>query len=300
MSLWLHTILAFMLAALAKEIRVVAAVEFDIDETMNNHVTEVDVNSASGDTVDVTTDTTGGRLTNSSGRQHRSKKDKDGIWTVLAVIGFLIILCGGGIGWCLYLECQPAIRCTRYLLVSALALLTVANFGACTGEYFHWWILPAVVMVNILGPLDALLRFPVVHGFSTLFPWKQISLLVLKAAIYICGDCTSSANKIVLLAALLLDCIAFPLMYLFALPYHEVQEEQSLLARGIVDVDIAVRVGRLIVDSNSRHESALECKRLARASALTVASACPAAGRLLCRLDPHLQSAMRKDKLRSV
>jgi len=74
MSLWLHTILAFMLAALAKEIRVVAAVEFDIDETMNNHVTEVDVNSASGDTVDATIDTTGGRPTNSSGRQHRSKK----------------------------------------------------------------------------------------------------------------------------------------------------------------------------------------------------------------------------------
>lgn len=289
-----------MLAALAKEIRVVAGLEFDTDETMNKRLTEVDVNSASEYTVDATIDAAGGRLTNSSGRQHRSKKDKDVFWTVLAVIILLIILCGGGIGWCLYLECQPAIRCTRCLLVGALVLLTVASFGACSGEHFDWWIFPAVVTVNILGPLDALLRFPVIHGFSTISPWKQISLLVLKAAIYICGDCTTSTNKIALLSALLLDCIAFPLMYLFALPYHEVQEEQSLLARGIVDVDIAVRVGRLIVDSKSRHESALECKRLARASALSVASACPAAGRLLCRLDPHLQSAMRKNKLRSV
>merc|ERR1719277_2953218 len=118
-----------------------------------------------------------------------------------------------------------------------------------TLQCFHWWLFPAMLLLNMCGSLDAVLRFPIVHGFSELFPWKQLLLLFAKAALYCYSDCNVSQNRFPLVAVIALNILGLPLMYLFALPISdECSPRVSSMARDVVDEDVVVRLARFVVD----------------------------------------------------
>lgn len=214
--------------------------------------------------------------------------------TAIAVLCLLFILCGSGITWCLYLECRPETWRTRLVMFIVVLVATTAELGLCAWQVFHWWMFPAILLFNTWGPLDAVMRFPVVHGFDTVFSVKQILVMLAKILCYIFGIQRFSQNRIAFFAMLMLNVIGMPLMYVLALPLDEGACEQAGAARGVVDVDVAIRLVRVVSNPKDRRECALDCKRRARVVAAGVAHVSPTAGRLLCRLDPQLQRVVHK------
>lgn len=212
----------------------------------------------------------------------------------LGVLVILLVLCGSGIGWCLYLECKPGAKPVRFILLVMLGIITFIDILLCVFQYFFWWMLPVTLLINTWGALDATLRFPVVHGVGTAFSCKQMLLLVLRGLTYLVGIQNFAANGVTFVAVIIANVIAAPLMYLLALPLDEMISEQDIAASDVVDVDIAVRAWRIAVDPRSRREFTTECKRRLRLLAASFAEICPPAGQVICYFDPKLRRSIQK------
>lgn len=234
-----------------------------------------------------------GEARSSSSRS--SSKDKDGpTRAAIATLCFLFLLCGGGIGWCLYLESRPDMWRTRFAMYVVLALSTVFELALCARAVFVWWMWPVILVMNSWGALDAILRFPVLHGFDTMFALKQVVLLVVRVGLYIYGLSSFSDNRIVFFAALMLNILGLPLMYVLALPLDDTACEQAGAARMVVDVDIFVRIGRAVLDPKERRECMLHCSHRARQMVAGAARRSSLLSQAACRLDPQMRKVLQK------
>jgi hypothetical protein len=117
----------------------------------------------------------------------------------------------------------------------------------------QWWMAPALALANAWGPLDAVLRYPVVHDMDSIFAMKQLMLLCGKLALFPFGfaDLLGSLRTLALLWSL--DFVVLPLMYLVALPLERSATEQRRLASGVNDVDLVFRLARAVASPPNRH-----------------------------------------------
>lgn len=213
----------------------------------------------------------------------------------VAVLTLLFVLCGGGIAWCLYLEMSPEVWKTRIVMYVVVLIAAVIEAGCCLQNIFQLWMLPVLVGLNVWGELDAVMRFPVLHGFDTWFACKHLLLLAAKVGLYIVGISSFADDKVTFFSLLMFNVIGLPLMYVLALPLDEVSPDMQGGARGVVDVDISVRIFRLVTASKERKEAWTHCKSRARYMAAVVAQRSPAAiGGAMCRIDPQLQRMVQK------
>jgi len=214
--------------------------------------------------------------------------------TAIGVLALLFVLCGGGIGWCMYLEGQPATKVTRIIFLLVLATATCIDLALCVWRYVAWWMLPTLLLLNCWGALDAVLRFPVLHGFDSAFSCKQLLLLLLRGILYVVGA-QSSLSKTAMFAVLILNVLGLPLMYVLALPLDDMMGcDQQVAARDVVDKDLAVRVWRFTTDASSRRQCVAQYRRRGFAIAASVARTIPITQRVFCYFDPRLQRALHK------
>eukprot|EP00405_Crypthecodinium_cohnii_P043255 CAMPEP_0206569554 /NCGR_PEP_ID=MMETSP0325_2-20121206/26508_1 /ASSEMBLY_ACC=CAM_ASM_000347 /TAXON_ID=2866 /ORGANISM="Crypthecodinium cohnii, Strain Seligo" /LENGTH=298 /DNA_ID=CAMNT_0054073167 /DNA_START=23 /DNA_END=916 /DNA_ORIENTATION=- len=220
----------------------------------------------------------------------KNSESRDGSTkAAIAVLCLLFVLCGGGIGWCLYLECSPMIWKTRLVMGVILFISTCVELGCCSYEVFKWWMAPILLFLNLWGPFDAVLRFPSLHGFDSLFSLKQFFLIILKVIAYILGLHSFVSSKVIFFSLLMFNIVGLPLMYVLALPLDEATPDQGLASKNVTDVDIAYRIFKFTVDAKERRESMIVCKSRARHVVSGVARCCPKfLQSALCRVDPQM------------
>jgi len=222
-------------------------------------------------------------------------KDKDGpTYAAIAVLCFLFVLCGGGIGWCLYLECRPDIWRIRAILYVAAACDTIFELCLCARGVFEWRMAFVVLFVNTWGSLDAVLRFPLLHGFDTPFTCKQIGLLVIKAICLIVTLTSFSEHRIKFCGIMMLSLLGLPLMYLLALPIDGNAADKAGGDKGVVDVDLVVRIYRLFANPKDRREFSILCKSRARQLVATWVRRSPLASQAACRIDPQMKRMLSR------
>eukprot|EP00931_Biecheleriopsis_adriatica_P078643 TRINITY_DN52072_c0_g1_i1.p1 TRINITY_DN52072_c0_g1~~TRINITY_DN52072_c0_g1_i1.p1 ORF type:complete len:206 (+),score=27.76 TRINITY_DN52072_c0_g1_i1:62-679(+) len=107
------------------------------------------------------------------------------------------------------------------------------------------WSLIGLVITNVWGWLDAVLRFPILHEMDSLFVIKQLFMLLLKFAWLIMVYMRKKANPIAFVFCCMLAVIA-PMIYTMVLPIDESEKTYNLIRSTYVDEDIAVRIWRVI------------------------------------------------------
>mmetsp|Transcript_1109 Transcript_1109/g.2294 ORF Transcript_1109/g.2294 Transcript_1109/m.2294 type:complete len:219 (-) Transcript_1109:25-681(-) len=176
------------------------------------------------------------------------------------VLAFAAVSCA----WSSYLARRPPPNVARRVMLGALGAATAAELLLCWVGHLCWWMVPVILLANAWGPLDAVLRYPVVHDIDTVFTVKQVLILCAKLVSFAFGldDLLSSIELLALLSAV--NFVAMPILYLVALPLDRSPEEQLQASKGVDDVDVAVRLARLAADPRRR-----ECLRTLGQAAAT-------------------------------
>merc|ERR1712183_1261399 len=91
------------------------------------------------------------------------------------------LACIGGLwAWSNYVSTRQSPSSNRKALLAVEMVATFGELGLCCAGYLFWWMFPLVAITNAWGPLDAVLRSPVVHDLDTFFTVKQVFLLCIK------------------------------------------------------------------------------------------------------------------------
>lgn len=149
-------------------------------------------------------------------------------------------------------ELRPYPETTRLALFLIVATLSgVELHHVCMGRMCDW--MGRVILVgNVWGFLDAVLRFPRIYNVNAFFTLKQCLLVALKVICLTYSFKDLNYENMVWLFALLLVNILFPLVYVMALPVEDDAVEQRLAAHDVVDVDLALRVIELATNRQRR------------------------------------------------
>jgi hypothetical protein len=198
------------------------------------------------------------------------------VWATLGFVGF----CGGVFGWHLLhvsREHRPYPETTRRALLLIITLLSVTElYHVWTGR-MHVWMLWVILISNLWGFLDAVLRFPLVYDVGTFFTLKQCLLVTLKVVCLACGFEDLDYENLMWLLVVLVVNAFFPLLYTLALPIDDDPLDQRLAAHDVVDVDLAIRIVDLATNRERREESFGTLKRRVCKEALDLADRSPVA-----------------------
>lgn len=181
--------------------------------------------------------------------------------------------------WSCFLGRRPGPARTRAGLLMALGVTTTVELCLCFVGFFHWWMAFVILVLNAWGPLDAVLRYPIMYDIDTFFTVKQLLLLSVKLAIFSFGLTDLLASLPLLVALSIMDFAALPLLYLVALPLDLSAEEQRRASWGVRDEDLALRVARFAMDPRAHQAARKACQR-AWANAPSPASSNGASSRL--------------------
>lgn len=171
------------------------------------------------------------------------------------LMGLVLATVGGLWAWCGYVGSRPSPACTRRAMIAILGVVTFVETVLCFAGYLHWWMVPVILAINTWGPLDAVLRFPVLHDIDTLFTVKQVSLLCGKVVAFSFGIAALLDSIQLLCILFCINFIILPLIYLVACPLEHSIEEQRRLAKGVADVDIALKFARAMSDPRKRRNT---------------------------------------------
>lgn len=150
--------------------------------------------------------------------------------------------------WSSFLGRRPGLARVRGALLAVLAAATLAELGMCAAGHLQPWMAALILLINAWGPLDAVLRYPAVHDVDTFFTVKQVLLLCVKLVSFPFGFAELLDSLHLLVALSLLNFVALPVLYLVALPLDQSPEEQQRAAKGVPDVDLAVRLALLAAE----------------------------------------------------
>lgn len=218
-------------------------------------------------------------------REKNSSHERLILGSVIIVLG----VCGGGILWVFYVDSRPKTSRTRFVLYSALSFAVGLELALYMQQLLLWWVLPAIIITNCWGMLDAVLRFPVLHNLFGWFTAKQLCLLFVKVVCYTWSFVSIWGGGLWFVAMVLLNILGLPLMYLVALPLDDSTEEQEDAANGVLDEDIAVRLARFAMNAEERHACWQCCRRRSHDAALGLEQLSPTVSGLLCRFVPSYQ-----------
>mmetsp|Transcript_63293 Transcript_63293/g.184998 ORF Transcript_63293/g.184998 Transcript_63293/m.184998 type:complete len:229 (+) Transcript_63293:122-808(+) len=169
------------------------------------------------------------------------------------LLGLMVLAWGS---FLLKYEHDPGrIRAVMFLMLS---VITATELGFAADGFICPWAAGVSVMVNIWGPLDALLRYPAAHHFASFFSVKQFLLLFAKTFAIAAGVVSYKNNLAKFFMELLLNIWGLPVIYLMALPLDPAEQ---VIKDDTYDVDIAVRLWQLVAYSQERHHCLTTCKR---------------------------------------
>eukprot|EP00928_Gymnodinium_smaydae_P024438 TRINITY_DN19772_c0_g1_i1.p1 TRINITY_DN19772_c0_g1~~TRINITY_DN19772_c0_g1_i1.p1 ORF type:complete len:249 (+),score=40.60 TRINITY_DN19772_c0_g1_i1:98-844(+) len=154
--------------------------------------------------------------------------------------------------WACFVGGRPVTERLRSALCAALAAATAVEVSLCLLGFLRWWMVLVFLVLNAWGPLDAVLRYPVMHDVDTFFAMKQLLLLCAKLVSLSFGFVDLLSSMPLLLALSMLDFFVLPALYLMALPLDQSPEEQRRAARNVLDVDILLRAARAARDPSRR------------------------------------------------
>jgi hypothetical protein len=171
---------------------------------------------------------------------------------------------------------RPYPETTRLALFLIVATLSgVELHHAWTGRMCGWmaWV---ILVGNVWGFLDAVLRFPVFHDVSSFFTLKQCSLVTFKVVCLRYGFEVVSIENIMWFLVLFFVNLGLPLMYVMALPDGDAVE-QRLAVHDVVNVDLALRIIGLATSRQQRLDSFSTLKRRVRRTTARVVECSPIA-----------------------
>jgi hypothetical protein len=145
-------------------------------------------------------------------------------------------------------------------MISIIAASTIFDLGLVAVDVAYLRMGGLSLLLNGWGMLDAALRFPRLHELESLFTLKHLMIVILKCMSYVCGFQDMANSKIWLATVLLTNGLVLPLLYFAALPCDLPEDQIRLACHDALDEDVAVRVGRLLVDPSERLHFLGACK----------------------------------------
>lgn len=247
-------------------------------------------------------------LSDARGKRHRHSYSKgqssssaafgsNPLQTAVCIFVLLSAVCGSGVCWCIFLEYEPSSEQVRRIMLYVVSCITCFEFALGLTSLVHWWMLPLLVLTNVWGLLDAALRFPVVHDVDTMFTVKQVLLLVVKVLGCVFGFIDFQQTWMLMFLMFIADVCALPLLYCLALPVDEDPKQQRIAANSVEDVDIALRIGRVLINRDARKNFILGCRRRSHKATLEIARKSHVTS---CMLKGVSQSYKKELRVRSV
>lgn len=203
--------------------------------------------------------------------------------------------------WCFILECNPAPSQTRSWMHTFLAIIFAVELGFAWTFSFQRWLYPAALLLMVWGPLDAVLRFPVVHDVCSWFTLKQVAIIVARVIVLIFGAPPDLGHsmapiRLYMFLVLLLTILTLPICYCLSLPLDEAPSFRDQVSHDVVDVDIAVRIWRVAADPQERAAWISQCRRRLRAWAVELGTRSPTASAALQYLDPSFKRLLNSGR----
>ncbi|CAK0816237.1 unnamed protein product [Prorocentrum cordatum] len=202
---------------------------------------------------------------------------------VLPVVGacsVLVVLFAAIFAWHVlhaHKEHRPYPETTRRALFLIVAALSGVELHHVWIGRMYGWMVPVILVGNVWGFLDAVLRFPIVYDVGTFFTLKQCFLVTGKVVCLSCGFEDLNYESMLWLLVVLVVNAFFPLLYTLALPIDDDAVDQRLAAHDVVDVDLALRVVDLAMNRQRRLDSYGSLKRRVCSTALKMADRSPLA-----------------------
>lgn len=193
--------------------------------------------------------------------------------------------------WVDFIEKQPDVHRTREIMTNVLAVMKTLELLLWWNGYVTGWIAMCVVVGDGWGAIDAVLRFPVVHGIASPFALKQFLLLVMKLVGYCYCFVDISSSKVLVFTLLLVNIISLPGLYLWALPFDDEQAQRSA-SSFVVDEDIARRLWRFLWDPIARRAFLVACARELWEPSLALARSSPLVTKVCIRCAPSLRRTL--------
>lgn len=179
----------------------------------------------------------------------------------------------------------------RRVMMTVFSICTLVELLLWMNGDIETWSLGLIAVSNVWGMLDAVLRFPVIHGPRSFFFWKQLFLLLLKTWCYVVGFHSAITRLAVFVVALLGLVFVMPLLYITALPIGD--KVLQAVKHDAVDVDITLQFLRLCHDDAARSRAAASLRSIMHRTVYKAASrwSCLRKGALLIfpLLSPHLR-----------
>lgn len=209
------------------------------------------------------------------------------------IIGYcffaILFLAGPCLAWPEFVEHERVCHThIRKALLRALAVCTLIETWLWLSGDLESWSFGLIFLANSWGTLDAVLRFPVLHSFSSTFVWKQLALVMLKVVCYVCGFHDAVDRLALFVIALLGLVFTMPLLYITALPMGD--SAQLHMAHDAVDKDLLVRCLQVFHDPESRAQISTARDKLT----VGVAKAVPPLRHPVLKSCPHLAGQLRQ------
>jgi len=210
----------------------------------------------------------------------------------LNILGYCVFaalfLAGPCLAWPEFVEHERVCHThIRRALLRALAVCTLIEAWLWLSGDLETWSFGLIFVVNCWGTLDAVLRFPVIHNFSSMFVCKQLALVMLKVLCYVCGFHDAVDRLALFVIALLGLVFTLPLLYITALPIGD--SAQLHMKHDAVDKDLFVRFLQVFHDPQSRAEVRSTRDKLT----VCAAKAVPLLRHRALRSYPHLAGQLR-------
>lgn len=181
----------------------------------------------------------------------------------------------------------------RSVMTTILAFSTLCELGFSSYGWTCSWVATVSLIVNIWGGLDALLRFPAAHELESFFSAKQVCLLLVKTFSYAFGMIDFRQHIGKFLIVLLIIIWGLPVLYLMALPLDPAEQ---VAADESDDVDILVKVWRLLTSCNERQRCVKTGKNWAHRCLYSASKTSPVARFALCAASSTYRRAYSKGR----
>lgn len=211
------------------------------------------------------------------------------------LLGFLVLVAMIWL-WGAFLDvhehCSARIRSAMLLILCAT---TACELAFASNELIRPWVAVVVLIVNIWGGLDALLRFPADHAFESFFSLKQFLLLAAKTLSYGFGIGGFRHHLAIFIVSLLVIVWSLPVLYLMAMP---LDPSEQVVADELDDVDLVLRVWRLTTCRKERQRCGQRCKNWLHKHVVATSEKMAIAKIALCAASPAYQRAFTRAQSR--
>lgn len=158
---------------------------------------------------------------------------------ILSIIGTFI----GLWLWTQYLESGKPSQIRNLLLIGLSFIVIIEFYVWSTGFYYSSsWTFGILLVCDMLGMCDAILRYPVVHDLDSLFSLKQLLLLGIKTCAHALGWRNVGKTATTFLVCICLCCWSIPLGYLMALPIGDTRAQIGSQRAEVRDYDISFKI----------------------------------------------------------